>query len=169
MLWRSFPSDGISRLFISLNLTSASCLAPVLKITYWGCGALTIIAIVYLDTSHWSLVSLNRYISLYFDFSGNTEKACSLMASKLIFRAECRTKDSHGFNSHSTICHYFFSLPCNCLKMFSWLWSSLLMNTIDFHNNSNIWVSQWPYSLPNQVYWKQLLHVCQNWVKWRPF
>ena len=77
ILWRSFPSDGISMLFTSLILMSASCQAPVLKITCWRCGALTIIAIVYLDTSHWSLVSLNRYTSLYFDFSGNTERASS--------------------------------------------------------------------------------------------
>ena len=44
ILWRSFPFDGISMLFISLILMSASRQAPVLKITCWRCGALTIIA-----------------------------------------------------------------------------------------------------------------------------
>lgn len=149
---------------------SASCQAPVLELIYWRWGALTIIiAIVYLDTSHWSLVSLNRYTSLYFDFSGNTEKACSLMASKLICTAECRKKTVTGSTLIQKSVIIFSTLPRNCIKRFPWFCSSLLMNTFDFHNNSNIWVSQRPFSSPNQVYLKQLLHACQRRVNWRPF
>ena len=54
------------------------------------------------------------------------------MASKVIFRAECRTKDGQGFNSHSIVCHYFFSLPPNRL------WKILISTIIlisEFHND----------------------------------
>ena len=109
--------DGISRLFISLNLMLASCQAPVLELMYWRWGALTIIAInMYLDTSHWSLVSLNRYTSFYFDFSGNTEKASSLMASKLIFEQSAEPKTAMGSTLIQCVI-IFSSLPYNWIKI----------------------------------------------------
>ena len=55
--------------------------------------------------------------------------------------SDCRTKDHHGFNSNSnliqTICHYFFSLPWNCMYKDAPL-ISLLINIFDLPNNSNI-------------------------------
>lgn len=164
-----FSSDSISKLFISLILMSASCQAPVLKLTCWRWGALTIIiAIVYLDTNHWSLVSLNTLLcTLTSQGIQKTPAPWWHQSSFLEQSAEKRQPRGSTLIQISVI--IFSTLPCNCIKRFPWFCSSLLMNTFDFHNNSNIWVSQRPFSSPNQVYLKQLLHVCQRRVKWRPF
>ena len=72
------------------------------------------------------------------------------MASKVIFRAECRTKDGQGFNSHSIVCHYFFSLPPNRL------WKILISTIIlisEFHNDHIL----------HQIV--RMVSACYMWVK----
>ena len=95
-------------------------------------------------------------------------KGLLLDGFKAHFQSRVQKKTAMGSTliQHSVI--IFSTLPCYCIKRFPWLWSSLLMNTFDFHNNSNIWVSQRPFSSPNQVYLKQRLHVCQRRINWRP-
>ena len=74
---------------------------------YWGRVALIIKAIVYT----WTPANLSTDAILC--TLRNTEKTSSKMASLLIFRAECRTKDSHGFNSH-----YFLAFLASASRCF---------------------------------------------------
>ena len=165
ILWWSLPSDGIATLLIALILISASCQAPVLKITCWRCGALMIIAIVHLDISHWYYWCLWTDTLLCTSTSQGIQKGPApkwLQSSFLEQRAEQKIATVSTLVQQAAITFSVFvatAWRCFLDSDRLYLWTHLI----------SIIVSQWPYSLPNQVYWKHPLHVCQNWVKWRPF
>ena len=141
-LWQSFPSDGISRLchFHEFNVSLLPGTSLENHLLEMWCAYNN----SYCALGHQPLITGVSEQIHFFDFSGNTERASSLMASKLIFRAECRTKEdtvSTLIQQSAIIFSFFITTAWRCLLDSDrlCLWTHLI-STIG---------SQWPYSLPN--------------------